>query len=131
MLVAHITSPGTTGTDEPPGITAFSLRPFHTPPASSIRSLKGTPMGNSKLPGFSTCPDTEKITVPPEFTGPKPANQTAPLRMMVGTDAKLWVLLMVVGLPNKPKCAGNGGLNRGLPGLPSSDSSSAVSSPQI
>ena len=51
--------------------------------------------------------------------------------MMVGIDAKLCVLLIVVGLPNKPKLAGNGGLKRGLPGLPSRDSSSAVSSPQI
>src|ERR1700681_2361509 len=131
MLVAHITSAGSTGQDEPPGITAFNLRPFHTPPASAIRSLKGIPKGNSKLPGFSTWPETEKMTVPPEFNGPRPANHTAPLRMMVGTEAKLWVLLMVVGLPNNPKFAGNGGLNRGLPGLPSSDSSSAVSSPQI
>ena len=49
----------------------------------------------------------------------------------VGTVAKLCVLLIVVGLPNKPKFAGNGGLKRGLPGLPSSDSSSAVSSPQM
>src|SRR5450432_2265572 len=131
MLVAHMTSPGTTGQDEPPGITAFSLRPFQTPPASAIRSLKGIPNGSSKLPGFSTWPETEKITVPPEFTGPKPANHAAPLRMIVGTDPKLWVLLMVVGLPNRPKLAGNGGLKRGLPGFPSRDSKSAVSSPQI
>src|ERR1700734_673281 len=124
-------SAGTTMQEDPPGMTAFSLRPFHTPPTRSIRSLNGIPMGNSKLPGRSTWPDTEKITVPPEFTGPNPANQAAPLRMMVGTDAKLWVLLMVVGLPNKPKLAGNGGLKRGLPGLPSSDSNSAVSSPQM
>ena len=88
-------------------------------------------MGNSKLPGLATCPDTEKIMVPPELTGPKPANQAAPLRMMVGTEAKLCVLLIVVGLPNKPKLAGKGGLKRGLPGLPSRDSSIAVSSPQI
>ena len=126
-----MTSAGTTGTDEPPGITALSLRPFHTPPASASRSLKGIPMGNSMLQGFATWPETEKMMVPPEFGGPKPANHAAPLRMMVGTEAKLWVLLMVVGLPNRPKLAGNGGLKRGLPGLPSSDSSSAVSSPQM
>ena len=54
--------------------------------------------------------------MPPEFTGPNPANQAGPLRMMVGTEAKLWVLLMVVGLPNKPKLAGKGGLKRGLKG---------------
>src|ERR1700676_1373816 len=131
MLVFHITSAGTTIQDDPPGMTALSLRPFHTPPQRSIRSLKGIPMGNSRLPGLVTCPETEKITVPPEFRGPKPANHAAPLRMMVGTEAKLCVLLMVVGLPNKPKFAGNGGLKRGLPGLPSRDSSSAVSSPQI
>src|SRR6202035_2310291 len=131
MLVAHITSPGTTMQDDPPGMTALSLRPFQTPPHRSMRSLKGIPMGNSKLPGLVTWPETEKITVPPEFTGPRPANHAAPLRMMVGTEAKLWVLLMVVGLPNNPKFAGNGGLKRGLPGLPSRDSSSAVSSPHI
>src|ERR1700727_1843511 len=124
-------SAGTTMQDEPPGITALSLRPFHTPPTSSIRSLKGIPMGNSKLPGRSTWPETEKITVPPEFTGPNPANQAAPLRMLVGTEAKLCVLLIVVGLPNKPKLAGNGGLERGLPRFPSGDSSSAVSPPQL
>src|SRR6202044_927554 len=124
-------SAGTTMQDDPPGITALSLRPFHTPPAKSIRSLNGIPIGNSKLPGLSTWPETEKITVPPEFTGPRPANQAAPLRMMVGTEAKLCVLLIVVGLPNKPKLAGNGGLKRGLPGLPSRDSSDPGSSPKI
>src|ERR1700687_2521618 len=98
MLVAIITSPGTTCTDEPPGITALSLRPFHTPPARVNNSAKGMPSGNSKLPGFSTCPDTEKIAVPPEFAGPRPANHAPPLLMIVGTLAKLWVLLMVVGL---------------------------------
>src|ERR1700761_3924797 len=131
MLVFHMISPGTTGQDDPPGITAFNLRPFQTPPTKAIKSLKGMPKGSSKLPGRSTCPETEKIRVPPEFCGPKPANQAAPLRMMVGTEAKLWVLLMVVGLPKSPKFAGNGGLKRGLPGLPSRDSSKAVSSPQI
>ena len=50
---------------------------------------------------------------------------------MAGTEAKLCVLLMVVGLPYRPKFAGNGGLKRGLPCLPSSESSNAVSSPQM
>src|SRR6202021_498406 len=131
MLTPHITSAGSTMQEDPPGMTALSLRPFQTPPQSSMRSLKGIPMGSSRLQGLVTWPETEKIAVPPEFTGPRPANHAAPLRMMVGTLAKLCVLLIVVGLPNKPKLAGNGGLKRGLPGLPSSDSSSAVSSPQI
>ena len=37
--------------------------------------------------GFSTCPETEKMSVPPEFGGPRPANHAAPLRRMVGTEA--------------------------------------------
>src|SRR5580700_2648925 len=99
MLTFMISSAGTTGTEEPPGITAFNLRPFHTPPAISNRSRNGTPIGSSKLPGLLTWPDTEKILVPPAFFGPRPANHCAPLRRIAGTDAKLWVLLMVVGLP--------------------------------
>src|ERR1700683_4548999 len=131
MLVAIITLPGSTGQEEPPGITAFSFLPFHTPPASASKSAKGMPSGSSRLHGFATCPDMEKITVPQELAGPNPPTQAPPLRMRVGTEPKLWVLLMVVGLPNKPKFAGNGGLKRGLPGLPSSDSSNAVSSAQM
>src|ERR1700679_2663681 len=98
MLVAIITSPGTTGQEEPPGITALIFRPFQTPPASASRSLNGMPSGNSMLQGFATCPDTEKMRVPPEFGGPRPANQAPPLRMMVGTEAELWVVFVVVGL---------------------------------
>ena len=67
----------------------------------------------------------------PAFAVPIFANHSPPLRMIAGTDAKLSVLLIVVGRPYRPKFAGNGGLNRGMPFLPSSDSSSAVSSPQM
>src|SRR6202167_6535426 len=110
MLTPHTPSAGSNMEGDPPGMTALSLRPFHTPPHSSIRSLKGIPMGNSKLPGLVTWPETEKIAVPPEFTGPKPANHAAPLRRMVGTVAKLCVLFMVVGLPNNPNFDSDGGL---------------------
>ena len=99
MFSGSIISAGSTGTEQPPGITALSLRPFQTPPAISMTSRKGMPSGNSKLPGLFTCPDTEKISVPPEFSGPRPANHSAPLRRIVGTEAKLCVLLMVVGFP--------------------------------
>jgi hypothetical protein len=87
MVQPIMMSPGTTGTDEPPGITAFSLRPFQIPPAISSKSLNGIPIGNSKLPGFATWPETENIIVPPELGTPKPANHAAPLRMMAGTEA--------------------------------------------
>ena len=40
MLVAIMISPGTTGTEEPPGMTALSLRPFHTPPHSRQQILE-------------------------------------------------------------------------------------------
>ena len=58
-------------------------------------------------------------------------NQSPPLRMIDGTEAKVSVLLIVVGLPYTPYWAGNGGLKRGSPFLPSRDSMSAVSSPQM
>ena len=39
--------------------------------------------------------------------------------------------LLSQGMPNTPMLAGNGGFKRGMPGLPSIDSMSAVSSPQM
>ena len=101
------------------------------PPAISSNSENGVPSRISKLPGFDTWPDTEKIFAPPLLGLPRFMNHSAPLRMIAGTEAKVSVLLIVVGRPNKPKLAGNGGLKRGMPFLPSSDSISAVSSPQM
>ena len=66
---------------------AFSLLPLRMPPESSMRSTNEMPSGTSKLPALFTWPETEKITVPPEFFGPKPANHSGPLRRIVGTDA--------------------------------------------
>ena len=43
MSVAIMTSPGSTGIDEPPGITAFSLRPPRMPPAISSSFANGVP----------------------------------------------------------------------------------------
>ncbi len=110
---------------------ALSLRPPRMPPAISSSLAKGVPSLTSKLPGRSTSPETEKILVPPLFGLPRFRNASPPLRMIHGTAAKVSVLLMVVGLPYMPTLAGNGGLKRGMPFLPSSDSSSAVSSPQM
>merc|ERR1712178_423659 len=50
---------------------------------------------------------------------------------IVGATATDSTLFTVVGQPNKPTAAGNGGLTRGFPCLPSMDSISAVSSPQM
>ena len=79
MLTSIIVSPGTTGTDEPPGITALSLRPLRMPPASSSRSANGMPSGTSKLPGFATWPDTEKID---RAAGIRRAEAREPLRTL-------------------------------------------------
>ena len=68
----------------------------------------------------------------PLFPGrPKLLNQPLPLRRMVGHTATVSTLVTVVGQPKRPTLAGKGGLRRGLPWRPSSDSISAVSSPQI
>src|SRR4051795_13075096 len=57
--------------------------------------------------------------------------QSAPLFRMCGTAASVSTLLIVVGCPNTPATAGNGGLMRGLPRRPSREFMRAVSSPQI
>ena len=106
-------SAGRTGVDEPPGITAFSFRPSFKPPASSSNLEKGVPIGTSKFAGFLTFPVTEKHLVPPEFSTPRSANHCPPLERISGTEAKVSVLLIVVGFPNKPTLAGKGGLNLG------------------
>jgi len=62
---------------------------------------------------------------------PSPAYQPAPRSKMCGTEASVSTLFTTVGAPNSPTTAGNGGLRRGQPFLPSTDSSSAVSSPQM
>ena len=55
----------------------------------------------------------------------------APFLRMGGTAARVSTLLIVVGRPNTPAAAGNGGLIRGLPRLPSIEFMRAVSSPQM
>ena len=83
------------------------------------------------LPGLLTWPETENSFTPPLLVIPISANHFAPLRMIAGTDASVSVLLIVVGLPYKPKLAGKGGLKRGRPFSPSREFNKAVSSPQI
>ena len=51
--------------------------------------------------------------------------------MIDGTQAIVSTLWISVGLRHRPSATGNGGLCRGMPRLPSSASSSAVSSPQM
>src|SRR5215212_754147 len=99
MLMLIMLSPGTMGTEEPPGITAFNLRLPRVPPTISSSLENGVPSGISKFPGRSTWPETEKHLTPPLLGIPISANHFAPLRKIDGTDARVSVLLMVVGRP--------------------------------
>ena len=57
---------------------------------------------------------------------------SSPPSLMIGTTAAIVsTLFTTVGHAHTPEIAGKGGLIRGFPRLPSSDSINAVSSPQI
>src|SRR5689334_13474548 len=70
---------------------------------------------------------------PGDFSLPIDLNHCGPLSrpMMCGTQQSVSTLLITVGRANAPAIAGNGGLLRGQPRLPSSASSNPVSSPQM
>src|SRR6266508_1318246 len=76
-------------------------------------------------------PDKEKTTVPGDASGPMDAYHSPPFSTIVGTVAIVCTLLISVGDAYRPDTAGNGGRGRGWPRSPSSDSSSADSSPQM
>ena len=99
MFVSSMISPGITGEDVPPGMTALHFLPPRMPPAISSRSAKGVPIGISNTPGLLTWPETDQIFTPPLFGTPRSANHCPPLRMIAGTDDSVSVLLTVVGRP--------------------------------
>src|SRR5579863_3573534 len=125
---------GTIGTDEPPATTALSRLPLGIPPQYSSEyknSSQDTPNSISYTPGFCTLPPADINLVPVLRPTPILAYSSPP-SLMIGTTAAIdSTLFTTVGQPYSPAIAGNGGLIRGLPRLPSSDSSKAVSSPQM
>src|SRR5579862_8619996 len=95
-----------------------------------MKVLRGVPSGISTKPVFLILPTSENTLVPELFALPVSVNQAGP-RMMIGaTLYQVSTLLIFVGFPHSPFCAGNGGLGLGLPASPSSEAINAVSSPQ-
>src|ERR1700761_5170892 len=125
---------GKIGTDEPPATTAFRRLPLAIPPQYSSlykNSSTGSPKSISKTPGFLILPPADISLVP--VLRPMPIlAYSSPPSLIIGTTAAIdSTLFTTVGQPYKPAIAGNGGLIRGLPRLPSNDSNNAVSSPHI
>src|SRR5659263_42303 len=93
-------------------------------------SLSVVPIGTSTRPTLLILPARAKTLVPLDVFVPIELNQSAPLFIMAGTQAKVSTLLTLVGLSQRPLCAGKGGLFTGSPRYPSMDFIRAVSSPQ-
>ncbi len=88
-------------------------------------------MSISYTPGLFMLPQAEMSLVPVDLPTPILA-YSSPVIFIIGTTAAIVsTLFTTVGQSHKPFTAGNGGLIRGLPLFPSSDSINAVSSPQI
>src|SRR3954471_15625120 len=117
----------------PPQMAALYLPPFIPPPSCSIEYWSVMPSSSSYTPGLFTCPLIPNSFGPGDFSLPIDLNHAGPLSrpMMCGTQQSVSTLLMTVGRANAPAIAGNGGLLRGQPRFPSSDSSNPVSSPQM
>src|SRR5690349_11980422 len=122
------------GTDDPPGIHAFNFFPLGMPPQNSSlykNSSTDIVMSISYTPGLLILPQAEISLVPVDLPIPIFAYSSPPILIIGTTAASVSTLFTTVGQSYKPLTAGNGGLIRGLPLLPSSDSINAVSSPQM
>src|SRR5208337_832001 len=107
------------------------LRPSRPPsPMSYTKVFNEVPKGISTNPVLQILPTREKTFVPALLALPISVNHAGPLVTMGGMLYQVSTLLMLLGLPHRPLCAGNGGRGRGRPASPSSEAMSAVSSPQ-
>ena len=70
---------------------------------------------SSTVQGRLTFPEMLKSFCPVFRSRPIEANQGAPRRQIVGATAIVSTLFTVVGHPNAPIAAGNGGFKRGFP----------------
>jgi hypothetical protein len=93
--------------DGPPVCTALNFFPLGMPPPMSWTISRSVmPIGTSMSPELLILPTSEKILVPLLVAVPTPANQAAPRATMSGTFASVSTLLMTVGWPHAPTCAG-------------------------
>src|ERR1035441_939844 len=92
--------------------------------------LSGVPSGISTSPVLCDLPTSEKTLVPGLLALPVSVNHAGPLVTMGAMLYQVSTLLMLLGLPHSPFCAGKGGRGRGRPASPSSEAINAVSSPQ-
>src|SRR5665647_2815440 len=100
----------------PPSCTALKRLPsLMPPPMSKITWRSVEPMGTSARPPLMSLPARLKALVPRQPSTPRTAYAAAPLAMIQGMSAKVSTLLMLVGLPQRPETAGNGGRVRGMP----------------
>jgi hypothetical protein len=115
----------------PPSRTAGCARSPGTPPASSSSSRSVARTRPRRRPGARRGRDAEELRAG-RALGADRLNASAPASPTISrTLTSVSTLLTTVGLPNSPTSTGNGGLLRGSPRLPSIDSKSAVSSPQM
>src|SRR3989339_513462 len=114
ILTPSSLSPRSGGIEEPPGITHLIFLLPITPPATSlINSVRRVPEGSSYTPGLLTCPLIPNNIVPGCLGAPILENHSQPFLIIAGMLVIVSTLLIVVGFPHKPFCAGNGGLTLG------------------
>src|ERR1039457_512569 len=95
-----------------------------------MKVFSGVPRGISTRPVLLILPTSENTLVPALLVLPVSVNQAGPLATMGAMLYQVSTLLMLVGQPHSPFCAGNGGRGRGRPAKPSSEAMRAVSRPQ-
>ena len=95
-----------TGTDEPPGMIAFSFRPSGIPPPKLVDQLaeRSCPSAPRNCPPLTTLPDSEKSRVPEECWSGAPsfAYSAPPSSMIFGTVAIVSTLLIRLGDAYRP-----------------------------
>src|SRR5208282_6020832 len=113
--------------DGPPVCTALNRLPLGTPPPMpKMISRSVVPYGTSARPVLRILPASAKTLVPFVFSVPNEAYHFAPRKMIGLMVAQVSTLLILVGLPHRPRCAGNGGRGIGWPRRPSMLRISAV-----